>query len=443
MKIPKPAYEILNRLNKSGYEAYLVGGRVRDGLTGRDSGDIDITTSALPGQVQALFSDCKTARTGIKHGTVTVFWDDIPAEITTFRTESAYSDLRHPDSVNFTDKLSRDLSRRDFTMNALCADKNGEITDLFGGEADIKNRVIKCIGDPDERFSEDRLRILRAVRFAAVLGFEIEQKTADSLLKNREKLKSIAAERIYAELSKALCGDGIQKVLVDYADIFTRVIPELEPMRNFRQKNPHHIYDVYTHTAIAVQSTPPKPLLRLAALLHDVGKPSTFFTDESGVGHFYGHSAKGAEIAREIMKRLKTSNRDRDYVVNAVKYHDVQIEPTEKAVRKLIAKHGADFAKDLISLKRADNRRQNTRLYDRTEYYDRIDALIDGVIESRRCLSLKNLAVNGADLMRAGIPRGKKLGDILNILLANVIEGNLPNEKSRLVKKATEIYNEG
>ena len=174
-----------------------------------------------------------------------------------------------------------------------------------------------------------------------------------------------------------------------------------------------------------------------------MGKPSTFFTDESGVGHFYGHSAKGAEIAREIMKRLKTSNRDRDYVITAVKYHDVQIEPTEKAVRKLIAKHGADFAKDLISLKRADNRRQNTRLYDRTEYYDRIDALIDGIIESRRCLSLKDLAVNGADLMRAGIPRGKKLGDILNLLLADVIEGNLPNEKSRLVKKATEIYNEG
>ena len=443
MNIPVQAQKVLKMLNSAGYEAWLVGGSVRDGIMGLPMGDTDITTNALPQQTMEVFAGYKVIETGLKHGTVTVVLDHHHTEITTYRTDSTYSDGRHPDSVSFTASLREDCARRDFTMNAVCYNPDYGIVDYYGGAEDIRNKIIRCVGDPSARFREDALRILRAVRFASVLGFEIEENTKKAVFDCAHLLKNISAERIYTELLKLLCGKNVKQVLLDYADVLGVFMPEILPLKGFDQRNYHHIYDVLEHTAVAVQAAPAHPQLRLAALLHDFGKPAVFSVDEKGVGHFYGHGEVSYDIAKAILRRLKVSNEEYRLVSTLVRYHDTHIEHTEKAVRRRLNRYGPDTLRLLMQLKRADNRGQNIRDFDRTAEYDRLERLIAREIEKQSCFSLKQLAVNGTDLMAIGLPRSSQLGRILKALLEMVISGDLPNEKEILLAEAGRLYSAG
>ena len=439
MQIPYQAGKALKMLNDAGYEAYIVGGTVRNSLMELDVSDIDITTNATPQQTAQLFSDYRVIETGLAHGTVTVHIDHTPLEITTYRTESTYSDNRHPDSVTFTASLQEDCARRDFTMNAICYNPATGMVDYYGGMQDISDKVIRCVGNPDKRFSEDALRILRAVRFASVLGFDIEEKTQKSIFKNAHLLKNISAERIYVELQKLLCGKNVKKILLEYTQVLAVFIPEIMPLKGFDQRNHHHIYDVLEHTAVAVENTPPVPQLRLATLLHDFGKPATFTVDENGTGHFYGHGNVSEEIAKNVLRRLKVSNDDYYLISRLVKYHDTFIELNEKSVRRRLNKHGEDFVRMLIQLKRADNAGQNTKDFDRTQEYNSLEQLVNTVVRQQQCFSLKQLAVNGSDLVAMGIPPSSEIGYILNTLLEMVINGEIPNEKQALVAEIDRI----
>ena len=443
MNIPVQAQKVLKMLNSAGYEAWLVGGSVRDGIMGLPMGDTDITTNALPQQTMEVFAGYKVIETGLKHGTVTVVLDHHHTEITTYRTDSTYSDGRHPDSVSFTASLREDCARRDFTMNAVCYNPDYGIVDYYGGAEDIRNKIIRCVGDPSARFREDALRILRAIRFASVLSFEIEENTKKAVFDCAHLLKNISAERIYTELLKLLCGKNVKQVLLDYADVLGVFMPEILPLKGFDQRNYHHIYDVLEHTAVAVQAAPAHPQLRLAALLHDFGKPAVFSVDEKGVGHFYGHGEVSYDIAKAILRRLKVSNEEYRLVSTLVRYHDTHIEHTEKAVRRRLNRYGPDTLRLLMQLKRADNRGQNIRDFDRTAEYDRLERLIAREIEKQSCFSLKQLAVNGTDLMAIGLPRSSRLGRILNTLLEMVINGDLPNEKEMLLAEAGRLYSAG
>ncbi|MBQ5565782.1 MAG: HD domain-containing protein, partial [Clostridia bacterium] len=331
--LPDEVKTAIEKISKNGFEAYIVGGCVRDSLLGKTPKDYDITTSASPQEVEKIFSDCRVIETGIKHGTVTVLINSMPLEITTFRIDSEYVDNRHPESVTFTKSLREDTARRDFTMNAIAYNNFTGICDFYGGETDIKNKIVRCVGNPDLRFNEDALRIMRAIRFSSVLGFEIEENTRSSIFKNKELLKNISSERIAAELVKLLCGKNAKKVLCEYIDILGVVMPELLPMKDFDQRNAHHIYDIWTHTAVAVENIEPAPILRLTALFHDIGKPECFFM-KNGQGHFYGHAAVSEKISDNILKRLKFDNTSRETITTLVKLHDIQIEETETAVKR-------------------------------------------------------------------------------------------------------------
>lgn len=439
IKLPDEAVKAISMLNSASYEAFAVGGSVRNSLMGLEISDTDITTSALPHQTREVFKNYIAIETGIQHGTVTVIVDSVPIEITTYRTETAYTDGRHPDSVAFTASLKEDCARRDFTINAICYSPQTGIVDYYGGCEDIQNRLIRCVGNPQSRFKEDALRILRAVRFAAVLGFEIEQNTKQAIFENCHLLKNISAERIYTELTKLLCGENVKKVLLEYTDVLAVFMPEILPLKDFDQKNHHHIYDVLTHTAVAVESCPAIPQLRLAALLHDFGKPATFTVDEKGVGHFYGHGEVSYEMAKTILKRLKVSNRDYSLVSTLVKHHDTAVAPNEKAVRKALNKYGESTLRLLLLLKRADNMGQNLRQFNRKEEYDALEQVINLVVEKQQCFSLKQLAVNGHDLAAVGIPPSKLTGRVLNHLLEKVINGEIPNEKAPLLEEVQQF----
>lgn len=439
--IPKQAEKALEILNNAGYEAYIVGGAVRSAIMKLNPNDIDITTNAFPDKVKELFNNYKLADIGIKHGTVMVLIDDLPIEITTFRTESGYADNRHPDSVNFTGSLIEDCARRDFTMNAICYSPQKGIIDFYNGKLDIENQIIKCVGEPDKRFKEDALRILRAIRFASVLGFDIDENTKKAIFENCHLLKNISSERIYIELKKMLCGKNIKKVLLEYVDVLSVVIPQLKTMENFDQKNPHHIYDVLTHTAVVVENVPAIPQLRLAALFHDIGKPDTFTLDKNGVGHFYNHAFVSLGYTQRILENLKVSSDDYKIITRLVEYHDLKIIPEEKYVLHALNKHGEEFLRLLLLLKRADNKGQNTRDFDRTLEYDELEKLINLVIEKQKAFSLKQLNINGNDLTELGVKPSAITGQILNMLLNMVIEGKITNTKEDLMKCAEEIIN--
>ncbi len=439
IRLPMQADKAIDMLVAAGFEAYAVGGIVRNSLMDLDQSDIDITTNALPQQTKAVFSDFNVTETGLKHGTVTVMIDGAPVEITTYRTESGYTDNRHPDKVEFTASLYEDCARRDFTINAVCYSQHTGIVDFYGGCEDIKNQIIRCVGDADSRFKEDAFRILRAVRFASVLGFEVEENTRKSIFKNCHLLKNISSERIYTELMKLLCGKNVKNVLLEYVDVIGTFIPEIMPLKNFDQKNYHHIYDVLTHTAVAVENCPAIPQLRLAALLHDFGKPHTFTLDEKGVGHFYGHGEASFEITKNILSSLKVSTHDYNMISTLVRYHDTVITDSEKAVRRALNKYGEETLRLLLLLKRADNAGQNILLFNRKEEYDQLEQMINYVVEKQQCFSLSQLAVNGNDLIALGIPPSPQTGRILNILLEMVIDGYIPNEKSVLLAEVEKI----
>lgn len=439
VKLPKAIEKTLSMLEARGYQGYIVGGCVRDAMMGLAPHDYDITTSALPEEVKEVFDDFPVIETGIKHGTVTVVMGGYPIEITTFRMEGEYLDGRRPSSVSFTRNLREDVARRDFTINAMAMDVRGRIYDFFGGQEDLENGLIKAVGKPSERFSEDGLRIMRALRFASVTGFEIEAETARALFECKELLVKISAERLREELVKMLLGKDAKGVLLEYWDILSVVIPELMPMKDFDQRNPWHIYPVHRHTAVAVDSAPATPVLRMAALLHDVGKPKCFTVDEEGWGHFYGHAHVGVEMAREILSRLRFDNESNARILNLVKYHDVPLEPTPRAVRRALNKYGQAEFYDLIALKRADNLAQNPQVAIRQEDLDKLVAISEEIIAEEQCFSLKNLAVNGSDLIAMGLPAGREIGRILEMLLEAVIDEKIPNDKAKLLEFAQKI----
>lgn len=443
MDMPKNVDTAINLLQSAGFEAYAVGGCVRDSLLGKTPNDWDITTSAKPEDMKSVFADFHCIDTGIKHGTVTVVIDGEPLEITTFRLDGEYEDNRHPKSVTFTSNLGADLGRRDFTVNAMAYSKKTGTVDLFGGQNDLKNKIIRCVGDPDRRFNEDALRILRALRFASALDFEIEEKTAQSLLKNRALLGNISEERIAKELLKLVCGKGAKRILTDFAPVLFEILPELQPMYKNSHDNPHHCYDIYEHTLIAVESIDPEPTLRFAMLLHDCGKPAVKKFDENGVAHFYGHQRISAEISAQILARLKVSNKFRDEILFLVSNHDrwELYENTEKMPRYL-SKFGLDGVLKLLKVMRADVLAQSP------EYRYRLDQIADAeeiaknLAAQKPCLSLRELKINGRTLMDIGIPQGRKLGAVLAQLLDEVIDGVTKNTQEALTTRAREIYRE-
>lgn len=443
MDMPKNVDTAINLLQSAGFEAYAVGGCVRDSLLGKTPNDWDITTSAKPEDMKSVFADFHCIDTGIKHGTVTVVIDGEPLEITTFRLDGEYEDNRHPKSVTFTSDLGADLGRRDFTVNAMAYSKMTGTVDLFGGQNDLKNKIIRCVGDPDRRFNEDALRILRALRFASALDFEIEEKTAQSLLKNCALLGNISEERIAKELLKLVCGKGAKRILTDFAPVLFEILPELQPMYKNSHDNPHHCYDIYEHTLIAVESIDPEPTLRFAMLLHDCGKPAVKKFDENGVAHFYGHQRISAEISAQILARLKVSNKFRDEILFLVSNHDrwELYENTEKMPRYL-SKFGLDGVHKLLKVMRADVLAQSP------EYRYRLDQIADAeeiaknLAAQKPCLSLRELQINGRTLMDIGIPQGRKLGAVLAQLLDEVIDGVTKNTQEALTTRAREIYRE-
>lgn len=437
MVLSKGALKAIEMLNNAGYEAYAVGGCVRDAIMNIEINDFDITTSATPTEMQQVFKNERTFETGIKHGTITFVYENENVEITTYRLDGEYEDNRRPKSVEFTKNLENDLKRRDFTMNAIVYNNNEGYVDMFSGIEDIKNKIIRAIGNPKDRFNEDALRILRAIRFASKLGFEIEENTKKAMLECKHLLHNISEERIATEINKFVLGSNVKKAILDHYDILSEIIPEFEAMHNFDQKNDWHIYDVLTHTAVAVENTPLVPHLRLAALLHDTGKVHTFTIDQNGVGHFYGHNDKSAEITENYLEKYKYDNFSKERVYKLVKVHDTPIEPDRIFIKKRINRMGKDCFFDLMAIKRADNLAQNPNKV-RLDIIDKIEKIATDVV-NENCFTLSSLALNGNDLLVNGFQKGKQIGIILNTLLNEVMEEKIPNEKETLLQRAKEI----
>jgi len=430
----------LERFNAAGHEAYIVGGCVRDALLDRDPNDWDITTSARPEETAACFADQRTVETGLKHGTLTVLMEGMPLEITTFRSDGVYEDHRHPVCVTFSTHIEEDLSRRDFTVNAMAYHPTRGLVDLFGGREDLQARRIACVGEPERRFDEDGLRILRAIRFASVLDFEVDPRTAEAVHGCRHLLTYIAPERIREELCKLITGVGSVRILREYADVIGLFLPELGACVGFAQNTKYHCYDVYEHILQALSHTDSRDLItRLAILFHDIGKPDCYTEDERG-GHFYGHGERSAEITRELMRRLRFDNATADAVTRLVKYHDCPIPAEEKGLKRWMQRLSDEDLLRLLEIQRCD------RLACAPDYStpDPSLAQIPGMLQRLRkenaCVSLKDLQVKGTDLMELGIPAGKAMGRLLAALLEDVLDGTLPNQRSALLESATKRW---
>ena len=433
--IPSGTRPILQTLTDTGYEAYLVGGCVRDLLRGVEPHDWDICTSARPEETESCFAGHRIIETGLKHGTVTVLAEDESYEITTYRTEGPYSDSRRPDYVEFVSSLEADLARRDFTMNAIALGLDGSLQDPFGGEADIQAGVIRCVGEPAQRFREDGLRVMRALRFAASFGYEIEEKTAQDIHENRRRLALVAAERINVELCKLLVGDKAGDILWQHPDVFCQFWPELGPLVNLEQNNPWHCWGGWEHTIHTVEVAPPDLVLRLTMLLHDIGKPACKSTDENGVDHFYGHPAVSAELADQMLRALKFDNRTRERVVTLVEHHDVQIPYRDRSIRKWLGRLGPEAFFQLLEVKRTDGMGQAYELVkDRLAELEKMKAKAEEIIAQDQCFTLKDLAVNGRDVIAAGITPGPEVGQMLNGLLESVVNGDIQNERDKLLQ---------
>lgn len=430
---------ILNKIEEHGFEAYIVGGYVRDRIMGAESEDIDITTSARPEDIKNIFSEYRVVETGINHGTITVFFDDVSIEITTFRTESSYKDNRHPDKVIYCSNLNDDLKRRDFTINALCMDKNGQITDLLGGRNDLESKVIRAIGKPEERFNEDALRILRALRFSSVLGFSIEEDTASAIHKCKNLVLNVSKERIAAELRKLICGKNIKNILIEYSDVFCVFLPELNECIGFKQHNFHHKYDVYSHIAVVVENSPPVDYLRLAALFHDIAKPLCFSLDENGVGHFYSHASISSGIAVAALRRLRFDNSTISLVETLVKQHDAYIDEDVKTIKRKLNRFGENMLYDLIYLQRADTLGLADEFHNRIGHFECLENIVKTIVRDNNCFSIKNLKVNGNDLIEYGL-KGKDIGSALTMLVDAVIEEKTVNDKEALIDYLKENY---
>ena len=440
LNLPVPVEKAFKQLESCGFCGYLVGGCVRDFLLGTRPTDFDMTTDATPDEIIACFAGHRVVETGIRHGTVTVMIEGMAIEITTHRIEGDYSDSRHPDTVKFTRNLADDLARRDFTINAMAYHPHKGLIDLYGGAVDLKNKIIRGVGDPHQRMAEDALRILRGLRFAAVLGFELEAETGAAIRQNCGQLRHISAERIAAELDKLICGKNAKAIILAETAVLGVVIPELLPAKNFDQMNPHHCYDVLTHTAVALETLAPVPRLRWAMLFHDLGKPQSFTRDGAGVGHFKGHSKLSEAMARDRLTALRISKSTVDQVCLLVKYHDSLIEADKTSVKRWLNRLSEPLFRDLIAIKRGDNLAQAPQYRDRLVSLQKLEALLDQVIAENACFSLKDLAVNGHDLIALGITGGAEIGRILKQLLEGVIDETYQNEKDVLIEKAKEIH---
>ena len=434
IEIPKNAKMILDTMHDAGYEAYIVGGCVRDAILGKEPSDWDITTNALPAQVKELFR--RTIDTGIEHGTVTVMVGKEGYEVTTYRIDGKYEDSRHPSEVTFTLNLVEDMKRRDFTINAMAYNEEEGLVDRFGGIEDLNNRLIRCVGDPRERFTEDALRIMRAVRFAAQLDYDIEDETVAAIKELSPTLKKISAERIQTELVKLLTSDHPEKIKLAYElGITAVVLPEFDRCMETEQKNIHHMYNVGDHTVVALKNVRNDKLLRLTMLMHDFGKPATITVDDEGVTHFKGHAALGSNMAKEILKRLKFDRDTMDRVSNLVKYHDDRYEPSPSVIRRAINRVGEEDFPLLFDIRYADTMAQSTYMrQEKLALIEKTRLVYQQIIENKDCVSLKSLAVNGKDLISLGINPSKQMGDILKAMLEDVLEEPSRNTKDYLLE---------
>lgn len=440
--IPEYAQIVVERLEQFGYEAYVVGGCVRDSLLGITPKDWDVCTNATPQEVLRVFRKWPVIKTGLQHGTVTVLIKRQPVEVTTFRIDGDYTDNRHPDSVTFVSKVEQDLSRRDFTINAMAYNPTRGLVDAFGGREDLAAGLVRCVGEPDERFGEDGLRIMRALRFAARFDFGIESETAFSIRRNRHLLENVSVERIYKELKGMLVGKGALSMLLGFPDVMGVIMPEVVPTFGFAQNTPYHRYDVWTHTAHAVQAAPADETLRLAMLLHDIGKPACYSEGPDGTGHFYGHPERSADLTFAILTRLKSDNATLNRVVTLVREHDNNFPTTRSGMRRCIGRLGADVVEQLFDIKRADHAAQSDYEQERkTAELRRAALLIEELMDEEHAFTIKDLHLNGRDLMALGVPAGPAIGRLLHTLLDEVQEDRLENSRDALTTRARALLN--
>jgi tRNA nucleotidyltransferase (CCA-adding enzyme) len=430
--LPSYVSTVLDTLHQHGYEGYIVGGCVRDFLLERTPADFDVTTNATPTQVEEVFKEYQVVETGLQHGTVTVLVQGYPVEITTYRIDGTYSDGRHPDSVEYTSNLKDDLSRRDFTINAMAYNHTDGIIDEFDGMRDLNNRVIRCVGNPQQRFSEDSLRILRAIRFSSQLTFSIDMPTSFMIHNHKKALLGVSKERITVELNKLIMGNNVHHVLMEYSDVISTIIPEIAPCIGFNQHSKYHKYDIWEHIAVSVDNAPLILHVRLAMLLHDIGKPQTFRLDENGQGHFPNHAHVGAKMVEKILKDLKYDNATIKRVTMLVYHHDDEFN-SEYDIKKALLLMGMETFMELLKVQSADALSKYDFCKERLHHIDTVKNLCINIVARGDCLSLKELAIGGNDLKGLGI-EGKAIGETLDYLLDEVMKGNVINEKTELMQ---------
>lgn len=446
IQIPENVRYLTTVLKEGGYEAYIVGGCIRDTLLNKQPNDWDICTSAKPQEVIDLLECCddiEVILTGLKHGTITAHINGENYEITTYRIDGEYSDNRRPDSVIFVGDIVSDLSRRDFTINAMAYDGGvffnlSRCVDPYGGWNDLHNGVIRCVGNPDDRFQEDALRILRALRFASTYKFTIESETAAAIHRNKDLLKNISAERIQSELCKMLVGKGILDILLEYKDVMTVIIPELKPCIGFNQKSPYHKHNVYDHIAHAVAGYRGCDIsVKMALLLHDIGKPECFTVDAMNIGHFYGHSINSKHIAEDVLCRLRFDTKTVNEVLELVQYHDADIQPNFRSVRRWLNRVGPEMLEKLMDVRLYDIYAQSeVNQISRIDKVFMIHDIASRVVLDRQCFQIKDLAITGYDILSLDVKPGPKVGEILNHLLDKVIEEEIENDRDILIEEA-------
>lgn len=432
LNIPSKAKTIITLLENAGFEAFCVGGAVRDSIMGLNPTDWDITTSASPEDTVMVFKDYKTVDTGLKHGTLTVVIDKTPFEVTTYRVDGDYNDNRHPENVHFTKKLSDDLSRRDFTVNALAYNDKTGLVDLYGGQEDIYNSIIKTVGNPSARFQEDGLRIMRALRFASVLGFTIESETAKAIHDNKDLLKNISAERLAVELSKLVCGKNAFNILTEYWDVLSVFIPEIKSAVGFKQYGKKHAYDVWEHICHTVDTIPQDKILRLTMLLHDLGKIPTHKLDENGNSTFKNHATIGGDMAREILTRLRFDKKTINRVSFLVANHDFEPPLSKTDLKKHLKNKTVDDIKTLLTIKKSDRGALSESYRDISKESEQCLKWLDEIEKNNECCKIAQLAITGDDLKKKGL-KGEDIGKALDTLLDAVIEGKLQNKKEDLL----------
>lgn len=425
--IPEKINDVIEKFQSNGFEAYCVGGSIRDSIMGAEIGDWDITTSALPQETKELFKDEKIIETGIKHGTVSIIKEHEPIEVTTFRIDGEYEDNRHPADVSFTRSLKEDLKRRDFTVNSLAYSYKTGLIDLYNGVEDIKNKIIRTVGNAEQRFNEDGLRIMRALRFSSTLGFTIEEETAKAIHNQKELLKNISAERISAELTKLLAGSNVFSVLTEFADVFAVIIPEIEPCIGFRQYGKKHAYDVWTHICHTVNTIPNDRILKLTMLLHDLGKIPTHKINENGDSTFKNHAAVGGEIAKKILTRLRFDKKTINRVSFLVSCHDFEPPETKLQLKQKMRLLTPEDVRTLLVIKKSDRGALSESYRDIKKESEQVLKWLCEIEENNECVTIAQLKINGNDLIKKGYKNediGKKLEEILTLITEEKLQNN-------------------